>query len=102
MFSRVSGGAAWLPLAVNSCVHGLMHTYYLLASLGPRLQPLLWWKPYLLKLQILQFAGIACYSVLLQVISTLHEARRLSNVVSIPKDRVQSTGHVKRSDKILP
>ena len=54
-------------MALNSCVHGLMHTYYLLASLGPRLRPLLWWKPHLLRLQMLQFAGIACYSVLIQV-----------------------------------
>jgi len=32
-----------------------MYSYYLLAALGPQIQPYLWWKKYLTALQMVQF-----------------------------------------------
>uniref|UniRef100_A0A6G1SH21 Elongation of very long chain fatty acids protein n=1 Tax=Aceria tosichella TaxID=561515 RepID=A0A6G1SH21_9ACAR len=48
---------AFFPF-VNSLVHSIMYTYYLLATFGPKLQPYLWWKRYLTSLQIVQFVLI--------------------------------------------
>lgn len=45
---------AFFPF-VNSFVHSIMYTYYLLATFGPKIQPYLWWKRYLTSLQIAQF-----------------------------------------------
>ncbi|XP_075223597.1 very long chain fatty acid elongase 1-like [Lycorma delicatula] len=43
---------------LNSFVHAVMYTYYLLAALGPSVQPYLWWKRYLTKLQLIQFVSM--------------------------------------------
>lgn len=48
---------AFFPF-VNSFVHSIMYTYYLLATFGPKVQPYLWWKRYLTSLQIAQFVLI--------------------------------------------
>lgn len=48
---------AFFPF-VNSFVHSIMYTYYLLATFGPSVQPYLWWKRYLTSLQIAQFVLI--------------------------------------------
>ncbi|XP_063975009.1 very long chain fatty acid elongase 7-like [Diachasmimorpha longicaudata] len=40
---------------LNTFVHIVMYGYYLLAALGPRVQPYLWWKKYLTTLQMVQF-----------------------------------------------
>ncbi|XP_022697826.1 elongation of very long chain fatty acids protein 4-like [Varroa jacobsoni] len=42
-------------LCLNSVVHSVMYSYYFLSTLGPAVQPYLWWKRHLTKLQILQF-----------------------------------------------
>ncbi|OQR70055.1 elongation of very long chain fatty acids protein 7-like [Tropilaelaps mercedesae] len=42
-------------LCLNSCVHAIMYTYYLLSTLGPAVQKHLWWKKHLTKVQIFQF-----------------------------------------------
>jgi hypothetical protein len=39
-----------------------MYTYYLLAALGPRVQPYLWWKKYLTAFQMLQFVAIMIHA----------------------------------------
>ena len=51
----------WLPGGheivmglVNCLVHIVMYTYYLLAALGPKMQPYLWWKRYLTVMQVLR------------------------------------------------
>ncbi|XP_043217006.1 elongation of very long chain fatty acids protein 2-like [Amphibalanus amphitrite] len=54
----VPGGSAWIAGVINSFVHCVMYGYYLLASLGPRVRPYLWWKRYLTQLQLAQFAFI--------------------------------------------
>ncbi|XP_015113965.1 elongation of very long chain fatty acids protein AAEL008004 [Diachasma alloeum] len=40
---------------LNTFVHIVMYGYYLLAALGPKVQPYLWWKKYLTTLQMVQF-----------------------------------------------
>ncbi|XP_052863983.1 elongation of very long chain fatty acids protein 7-like [Anopheles cruzii] len=46
---------------LNSFVHIIMYTYYLIAALGPRYQKYLWWKRYMTTLQLLQFGIMLCY-----------------------------------------
>ena len=48
---------AFFPF-INSFVHSVMYTYYLLATFGPKVQPYLWWKRYLTSMQIAQFVLI--------------------------------------------
>ncbi|XP_014250698.1 elongation of very long chain fatty acids protein AAEL008004-like [Cimex lectularius] len=40
---------------INSFVHIIMYSYYMLAAMGPGLQKYLWWKKYLTTLQLIQF-----------------------------------------------
>ncbi|CAG2116605.1 unnamed protein product [Medioppia subpectinata] len=56
---------------VNSIVHTVMYSYYLLSSFGPWIQPYLWWKRYITRIQLLQFViyGVA---VLMGVYYGLH------------------------------
>ncbi|XP_064482570.1 very long chain fatty acid elongase AAEL008004-like [Ornithodoros turicata] len=42
-------------ICLNTFVHVVMYSYYLLSSLGPHMQKYLWWKRYLTQLQITQF-----------------------------------------------
>lgn len=39
---------------VNSFVHVVMYTYYMLAACGPQLQRYLWWKKYITVLQMVR------------------------------------------------
>ncbi|KAI5713314.1 hypothetical protein M8J75_015367 [Diaphorina citri] len=52
---------------VNSFVHVVMYSYYFLAALGPHMQKHLWWKKYITRLQLIQFAIILSYAVALLV-----------------------------------
>lgn len=40
---------------INSFVHVIMYSYYLLASMGPEYQKYLWWKKHLTSIQMIQF-----------------------------------------------
>ncbi|XP_026751278.1 elongation of very long chain fatty acids protein 7-like [Galleria mellonella] len=57
-----AGDGAILAL-LNSIVHVVMYTYYLLSGLGPRFQKYLWWKKYVTKLQLTQFILMLLYCV---------------------------------------
>uniref|UniRef100_A0A1B6LNZ3 Elongation of very long chain fatty acids protein n=1 Tax=Graphocephala atropunctata TaxID=36148 RepID=A0A1B6LNZ3_9HEMI len=46
---------------VNSFVHVCMYTYYFLSSLGPSVQAYLWWKPYITRLQLVQFVFVVTF-----------------------------------------
>lgn len=48
------GPNGFFPL-VNSFIHVIMYSYYALTTFGPRIQPYLWWKKYLTRLQMFQF-----------------------------------------------
>lgn len=54
----VPGGSLTFMGFINSLVHTVMYTYYFLASLGPAVQPFLWWKKYLTTFQLVQFVCI--------------------------------------------
>lgn len=46
------GGHCTFIGLVNSFVHIIMYTYYLLAAMGPQYQRYLWWKRYITTLQL--------------------------------------------------
>lgn len=60
----------WIPVVpnamsfpfINSAVHVVMYTYYLLATF-PSMRPHLWWKRHLTKLQMMQFISVLIYNV---------------------------------------
>ncbi|XP_017798328.1 PREDICTED: elongation of very long chain fatty acids protein AAEL008004-like [Habropoda laboriosa] len=49
------GGHSTFFGLLNTFVHIVMYSYYLLSALGPKVQPYLWWKKYLTSLQMVQF-----------------------------------------------
>jgi len=49
-----AGGHGSFCGLINSFVHIIMYTYYLLAALGPSVQKYLWWKTHLTKLQLVR------------------------------------------------
>ncbi|XP_055543953.1 elongation of very long chain fatty acids protein AAEL008004 [Wyeomyia smithii] len=50
---------------VNSFVHIVMYTYYLIAALGPQYHKYLWWKKYMTTLQLMQFGIMLVYLFLI-------------------------------------
>lgn len=44
----------YLVVCLNSFIHTIMYTYYLLAAFGPSMQKYLWWKKYMTKLQLVR------------------------------------------------
>jgi hypothetical protein len=52
------GGHSTFFGLLNTFVHIVMYTYYMLAAMGPQVQKYLWWKKYLTMLQMVQFVGI--------------------------------------------
>ncbi|KAL4130704.1 hypothetical protein QTP88_008102 [Uroleucon formosanum] len=65
----IKGEQATLPGGINAFIHTIMYFYYFLAALGPQMQPYLWWKRYLTRMQIIQFVivllwyiGLVCFN----------------------------------------
>ncbi|XP_063988213.1 very long chain fatty acid elongase AAEL008004-like isoform X2 [Diachasmimorpha longicaudata] len=56
------GGHSTFFGLLNTFVHIIMYGYYLLAALGPQMQPYLWWKKYLTALQMIQFVAIMIHA----------------------------------------
>ncbi|XP_050437307.1 elongation of very long chain fatty acids protein AAEL008004-like isoform X2 [Adelges cooleyi] len=56
------GGHSTFFGLLNTFVHIIMYTYYLLAALGPQVQKYLWWKKYLTSLQMVQFVAIMLHA----------------------------------------
>ncbi|KAK3585442.1 hypothetical protein CHS0354_020162 [Potamilus streckersoni] len=54
----VPGGEAYFSASINSFIHIVMYTYYLLSAMGPAMQKYLWWKKYMTMLQLAQFLAI--------------------------------------------
>lgn len=44
----------YLVVSLNSFIHIIMYTYYLLAAFGSSMQKYLWWKKYMTKLQLVR------------------------------------------------
>jgi phosphatidylglycerophosphate synthase len=53
------GGHGTFSGMINTFVHTIMYSYYLLAARGQRFQKYLWWKKYLTVLQMVGFILIA-------------------------------------------
>lgn len=58
----VPGGHGTILCLINSFVHVLMYFYYGLSACGPQYQKYLWWKKYMTKLQLSQFAIVIVHS----------------------------------------
>ena len=56
------GGHSTFFGLLNTFVHIVMYAYYLLAALGPWIQPYLWWKKYLTSLQMIQFIMVMIHA----------------------------------------
>lgn len=52
------GGHATFFGILNTFVHIVMYTYYLLAAMGPKYQKYLWWKKHLTTVQMIQFVTV--------------------------------------------
>nr|QXU64631.1 fatty acid elongase 20 [Blattella germanica] len=63
----LAGGHGTLLGVINSFVHIIMYSYYLLAGLGPEVQKYLWWKKYITTLQMVQFIIVFLHSAQLLV-----------------------------------
>ncbi|KAK7601789.1 hypothetical protein V9T40_009230 [Parthenolecanium corni] len=61
-FALISGGHSTFFGLLNTFVHIIMYSYYLLAALGPQIQKYLWWKKYLTSLQMIQFVAIMVHA----------------------------------------
>lgn len=59
---NLPGGHSTFFGLLNTFVHIVMYTYYLLAAMGPKVQPYLWWKKYLTAFQMLQFIAIMVHA----------------------------------------
>ncbi|XP_055380173.1 elongation of very long chain fatty acids protein AAEL008004-like, partial [Condylostylus longicornis] len=56
------GGHGTFIGTLNSFVHIIMYSYYLLSAMGPWIQPYLWWKKHITNLQLIQFCMAFCHS----------------------------------------
>lgn len=56
------GGHSTFFGLLNTFVHIVMYTYYMLSAMGPSVRKYLWWKKYLTGLQMLQFIGIMVHA----------------------------------------
>lgn len=72
------GGNSTLMGFLNSIVHTVMYTYYLLAAMGPRVRPFLWWKKYLTTLQLVQFSAVMIHIIQLAFIDCPQVPARVS------------------------
>ncbi|XP_046679322.1 elongation of very long chain fatty acids protein AAEL008004-like [Homalodisca vitripennis] len=68
-------GVKWLPGGhdtfigwVNSLVHMVMYSYYLVTTLRPEYKGNLWWKKYITQLQMVQFLVFILHSVVLLLV----------------------------------
>ncbi|KAF5298124.1 hypothetical protein FQA39_LY02548 [Lamprigera yunnana] len=61
------GGHGTFIGVINSFVHIIMYTYYMLAAMGPKYQKYLWWKKYITTLQLSQFCIAFIHSMQLLV-----------------------------------
>ncbi|XP_066993694.2 very long chain fatty acid elongase AAEL008004 [Anabrus simplex] len=66
----VPGGNTLLVVFLNTFVHMIMFTYYLLTSINPEYKKSIWWKKYLTLLQMIQFLIFAVHSLQSQIWNT--------------------------------
>nr|XP_012154326.1 PREDICTED: elongation of very long chain fatty acids protein AAEL008004-like isoform X2 [Megachile rotundata] len=59
----VPGGHSTLLGVINSFIHIIMYSYYMLTSIGPHMYKYVWWKKYLTTLQLIQFSIILVHNL---------------------------------------
>ncbi|XP_065341293.1 very long chain fatty acid elongase 7-like [Cloeon dipterum] len=59
------GGHGTMLGLLNSFVHVVMYTYYMLSAFGPHMQKYLWWKRYLTRMQMIQFLMVLVHTLLI-------------------------------------
>lgn len=57
-FNLIAGGHGTLLGLINSFIHIIMYSYYLLSSMGPQYQKYLWWKKHLTAMQMVRISKI--------------------------------------------
>ncbi|XP_015607879.1 elongation of very long chain fatty acids protein AAEL008004 [Cephus cinctus] len=50
---------------LNSIVHVVMYTYYMIAAMGPKYRKYIWWKKYMTWIQLIQFGIMLSYLLLI-------------------------------------
>lgn len=107
------GGEAYFSASLNSGVHILMYSYYLLSAMGPAMQKYLWWKKYMTVLQLMQFWAILfhtsmaiyldcgypklyCWSLIFYVLSHI---ALFSNFYYQTYTKKKRAGHAKKTDQ---
>jgi GNS1/SUR4 family len=68
-------GDSYMPALVNSTVHLIMYSYYLLSCLGFKC----WWKRYLTQIQLAQFAWLLVFGVQCIVRGTIAPQTAMAN-----------------------
>jgi len=58
----VPGGHGAFFATVNSFVHVVMYLYYGISAMGPEYQKYLWWKPWMTRIQLIQFVALYIHS----------------------------------------
>jgi len=66
------GGHVTFAFFINSGIHVVMYTYYMLAAMGPKVQRYLWWKKYITIMQIIQFIAMLVHSSQLIIWNPCH------------------------------
>ena len=56
------GGHSTFFAFLNTFVHVVMYTYYMMAAIGPEMQKYLWWKKYLTIFQMIQFVAVLIHA----------------------------------------
>ncbi|XP_059472453.1 elongation of very long chain fatty acids protein AAEL008004-like [Neocloeon triangulifer] len=59
------GGHGTFLGLINTFVHIIMYSYYLLTALGPNVQKYLWWKKHITRMQMFQFCLVFLHSLLI-------------------------------------
>lgn len=72
MYMRYSGGGGHAVTIgiLNSFVHTVMYTYYLVSASHPEMKNSLWWKKYVTKLQLIQFVVLFVHQIWPLVVQT--------------------------------
>ncbi|XP_014209391.1 elongation of very long chain fatty acids protein 7 [Copidosoma floridanum] len=76
------GGHGTFIGVINSFVHIIMYTYYMLSAIGPQFQKYVWWKKYITALQMGQFCLTFLHS--LQLLWQKCEYPRWSLIIILP------------------
>ncbi|CAB3377391.1 Hypothetical predicted protein [Cloeon dipterum] len=61
----LAGGHGTFLGLINTFVHIIMYSYYLLTALGPNVQKYLWWKKHITRMQMFQFCLVFLHSLLI-------------------------------------